>query len=123
MSNMDMYVCGTRTHAVVPLPVLCVLCTSSPPPCAFPFALPPGVRPADLLYVSYTNVAGGVLPYIIMLHRPSKSIVLSVRGTGEQAAGGPPPGVHPALSCTTPPNPATAASLASMRATCPRGCT
>lgn len=26
---------------------------------------------------------GGVLPYLIMLHRPSKSVVLSVRGTGE----------------------------------------
>jgi hypothetical protein len=41
-----------------------------------------GVAPSDLLYVSYANVAGGVLPYLIMLHRPSKSVVLSVRGTG-----------------------------------------
>ncbi|KAI3429288.1 hypothetical protein D9Q98_005384 [Chlorella vulgaris] len=40
-----------------------------------------GVQPADLLYVSYTNVAGGVLPYLLMLHRPSKSVVVSVRGT------------------------------------------
>jgi hypothetical protein len=40
------------------------------------------VAPADLLYVNYTNVAGGVLPYLLMLHRPSKSVVLSVRGTG-----------------------------------------
>ncbi|KAL4447467.1 hypothetical protein ABPG75_004686, partial [Micractinium tetrahymenae] len=40
-----------------------------------------GCQPSDLLYVSYTNVAGGVLPYLIMLHRPSKSVVLSVRGT------------------------------------------
>jgi hypothetical protein len=43
-----------------------------------PFA---GVQPADLLCVSYANVAGGVLPYLVMLHRPSKSVVVSVRGT------------------------------------------
>ncbi|GAB4819117.1 hypothetical protein N2152v2_006163 [Parachlorella kessleri] len=42
---------------------------------------PPGVQPEDLLYVSYANSPGGVLPYIIMLDRPTKSVVLAVRGT------------------------------------------
>jgi hypothetical protein len=46
------------------------------------------VAPADLLYVNYTNVAGGVLPYLLMLHRPSKSVVLSVRGTGGLGSSG-----------------------------------
>ena len=59
---------------------------ATPPPTRFP-SLPPGllaagVQPRDLLYVSYTNVAGGVLPYMVLVHRPSKSVVLSVRGTG-----------------------------------------
>jgi hypothetical protein len=51
------------------------------------------VSPRDLLHVSYATVAGGLLPYLIMLHRPSKSVVLSVRGTGEAgpAARGRPP--------------------------------
>ncbi|GAB4816306.1 hypothetical protein N2152v2_003352 [Parachlorella kessleri] len=40
-----------------------------------------GVNPADMIYVSYANAASGLLPFMIMLHRPSKSIVLGVRGT------------------------------------------
>ena len=40
-----------------------------------------GVTPADLLYVSYANETFGVLPYMLLLHRPSRSVVLAVRGT------------------------------------------
>lgn len=40
-----------------------------------------GVSPTDLLYVSYASAAFGVLPYMVLLHRPSKSVVLAVRGT------------------------------------------
>ena len=40
-----------------------------------------GIDAGDLLYVSYTSAAFGVLPYMVMLHRPSKSVVVSVRGT------------------------------------------
>ena len=40
-----------------------------------------GAAPSDLLYVSYTSAAFGVLPYMLLLHRPSRSVVLSVRGT------------------------------------------
>lgn len=39
------------------------------------------IEPADLLFVSYTNVSGGIVPYLIALHQESKSIVISVRGT------------------------------------------
>lgn len=28
------------------------------------------------------NVSGGVLPYLILYHRPSNSLVVSIRGTG-----------------------------------------
>lgn len=40
-----------------------------------------GACPEDLLYVSYTTAAFGVLPYMLLLHRPTRSVVLSVRGT------------------------------------------
>ncbi len=32
--------------------------------------------------MSYANAPGGVLPYMLMLDRASKSVVLAVRGTG-----------------------------------------
>ena len=41
-----------------------------------------GALPGDLLYVSYANAPGGVLPYMLMLDRASKCVVLAVRGTG-----------------------------------------
>jgi len=40
-----------------------------------------GVSPGDLLYVSYTSAAFGVLPYLVMLHHATRSVVVSVRGT------------------------------------------
>ncbi|KAL4537144.1 hypothetical protein Ndes2526B_g04945 [Nannochloris sp. 'desiccata'] len=40
-----------------------------------------GIEPSDLLYVSYTCAAFGVLPYMVVLHRPTRSVVVSVRGT------------------------------------------
>ncbi|GAB4821005.1 hypothetical protein N2152v2_008051 [Parachlorella kessleri] len=40
-----------------------------------------GAEPCDLLYVSYADAPGGVLPYMLMLDRGSKSVVLAVRGT------------------------------------------
>jgi hypothetical protein len=40
-----------------------------------------GIEPSDLLYVSYTSAAFGVLPYMVVLHRPTRSVVVSVRGT------------------------------------------
>lgn len=40
-----------------------------------------GVEAADLLYVSYTSAAFGIIPYLVMLHRPTASVVVSVRGT------------------------------------------
>ena len=36
---------------------------------------------SDLLYVSYASAAFGVLPYMVLLHRESQSVVVSVRGT------------------------------------------
>ncbi len=47
-----------------------------------------GAAPSDLLYVSYANAPGGVLPYMLMLDRQSKSVVLAVRGTGVWACMG-----------------------------------
>lgn len=35
----------------------------------------------DLLYVSYASAAFGALPYMILLHKQSRSVVLSIRGT------------------------------------------
>lgn len=36
---------------------------------------------ADLHTVAM-GAAGGVLPYMVLLHRPSRSVVLAIRGTG-----------------------------------------
>ena len=57
------------------------------PPC-------PGVHPSELLYVSYANAPGGVLPYAIFLHPHSRSVVLAVRGTGAAQRAPPPPCAH-----------------------------
>jgi len=40
-----------------------------------------GMEREDLLYVSYSSSTFGKLPYLIMLHRASKSICISIRGT------------------------------------------
>lgn len=40
-----------------------------------------GIDASDLLYVSYASAPFGVLPYMVLLHRASKSVVVSVRGT------------------------------------------
>jgi len=40
-----------------------------------------GIEPSDLLYVSYTSAAFGVLPYMVVLDRSTRSVVISVRGT------------------------------------------
>lgn len=40
-----------------------------------------GISAADLLYVSYTSTSLGMLPYLILLHRPTKRVCISVRGT------------------------------------------
>jgi hypothetical protein len=40
-----------------------------------------GIEPSDLLYVSYTSAAFGVLPYMVVLHRATRSVVVSIRGT------------------------------------------
>ena len=40
-----------------------------------------GIEAGDLLYVSYTSAAFGVLPYMVMLHRASRSVVVAIRGT------------------------------------------
>ncbi len=39
------------------------------------------IEPADFLYVSYTNAAFGVLPYMVLLHRATRSVVVSIRGS------------------------------------------
>eukprot|EP00890_Picochlorum_soloecismus_P005063 jgi/Picsp_1/5558/NSC_02917-R1_sn1-specific diacylglycerol lipase beta len=40
-----------------------------------------GMEHEDLLYVSYSSSTFGKLPYLIMLHKASKSICISIRGT------------------------------------------
>uniref|UniRef100_A0A1D2A505 sn-1-specific diacylglycerol lipase n=1 Tax=Auxenochlorella protothecoides TaxID=3075 RepID=A0A1D2A505_AUXPR len=40
-----------------------------------------GSDASDLLFVSYANTSGGALPYLVMRHRPSNSLVISIRGT------------------------------------------
>ena len=40
-----------------------------------------GLEDEDLLYVSYSSSIFGKLPYLIMLHKASKSICISIRGT------------------------------------------
>ncbi|DBA78708.1 TPA: hypothetical protein ACH3X1_008620 [Trebouxia sp. C0004] len=39
------------------------------------------IQDEDLLYLNFTNAAMGDVPYIICLDRPTRSVVLSVRGT------------------------------------------
>jgi len=39
------------------------------------------VDPSDILYVSYTSTPLGIIPYMIILHRPSESVVIAIRGT------------------------------------------
>lgn len=70
-------------------------------------AAPAALRPTAALFSQLSTVnfvsppppSGGVLPYLIMLHRPSKSVVLSVRGTGagrpKACRGAPPPHALP----------------------------
>lgn len=40
-----------------------------------------GIPPEDFLYVSYASTTFGVLPYLIMLDRKERKVILSVRGT------------------------------------------
>ncbi|WPT11145.1 Sn1-specific diacylglycerol lipase alpha [Picochlorum sp. SENEW3] len=40
-----------------------------------------GIDPADILHVSYTNTAMGILPYMVVVDRSSQNIIISVRGT------------------------------------------
>ncbi|KAI8106170.1 hypothetical protein M9435_000717 [Picochlorum sp. BPE23] len=40
-----------------------------------------GIPPEDFLYVSYASTSFGLLPYLIMLDRKKRTVVLSVRGT------------------------------------------
>jgi len=40
-----------------------------------------GIPPEDFLYVSYASTSFGVLPYLIMLDRKHRKVILSVRGT------------------------------------------
>ena len=43
------------------------------------------VDPSDILHVSYTDTALGILPYLVILDRETQSVVVSVRGTVETA--------------------------------------
>lgn len=40
-----------------------------------------GIDPADILHVSYTNTAMGILPYMVVVDRSSQNVIISVRGT------------------------------------------
>lgn len=40
-----------------------------------------GIDPADILHVSYTNTAMGILPYMVVIDRTSRNVIISVRGT------------------------------------------
>eukprot|EP00889_Picochlorum_renovo_P004041 jgi/Picre1/31071/NNA_006426.t1 len=40
-----------------------------------------GIPPEDFLYVSYASTSFGILPYLIMLDRKHRKVILSVRGT------------------------------------------
>lgn len=42
-------------------------------------------NPSDILHVSYTDTALGIIPYLVILDRKSRSIVISIRGTVETA--------------------------------------
>jgi sn1-specific diacylglycerol lipase len=39
------------------------------------------VDPSDILYVSYTSTPLGIIPYMILLDRESKNVVITIRGT------------------------------------------
>lgn len=39
------------------------------------------IHPTDLLYVSYTSTSLGLLPYLVLLHRETSQICISIRGT------------------------------------------
>ncbi|KAA6428206.1 MAG: hypothetical protein FRX49_01802 [Trebouxia sp. A1-2] len=45
------------------------------------------IQDEDLLYLNFTNAAMGDVPYIICLDRPTRSVVLSIRGTQSLADG------------------------------------
>ena len=42
-------------------------------------------NPSDILHVSYTDTALGIIPYLVILDRESRSVVISIRGTVETA--------------------------------------
>lgn len=44
-----------------------------------------GCAASDLLYVNYVNAPSGILPYMLLLDRPAKRVVLAVRGTVSMA--------------------------------------
>jgi hypothetical protein len=46
-----------------------------------------GVAPEDLVFVSFADTSGGILPYYVALHRESQSVVVAIRGTGEGGWG------------------------------------
>lgn len=41
--------------------------------------------PSDILHVSYTDTALGIIPYLVILDRESRSVVVSIRGTVDTA--------------------------------------
>lgn len=43
------------------------------------------VDPSDILHVSYTDTALGIIPYLVILDRRTHSVVISIRGTVETA--------------------------------------
>lgn len=44
-----------------------------------------GANPSDILHVSYTDTALGIIPYLVILDRKSHSVIISIRGTVETA--------------------------------------